>query len=152
MYSFGRRRRECEVRSFLRQLVDLTSPNVPPLEGEARSEDRSNRSLPTLLVPWERGEPVVDESAYAITKDFSERGVSLTLPQPFRADQIVVGLWLGSPRFVLGEIRQNTPLGGGFWQLGVELTGLLDPAEHPQLERLVPMAARLVPHRETAAT
>jgi len=108
--------------------------------------------LPALLTPWEQGKPVVDESTYAITKDFSERGLSLTLPQPFKADQIVVGLWLGSPRFVLGEIRQNTPLGGGFWQLGVELTDFLSAAEHPQVESLVPLAARLVPHLKATTT
>lgn len=145
MFSFDTRRRLCEVRVFLRRLVDLTSPNTSPLEGEARSEGRSNRALPVLLTPWEHGEPVVDESTYAITKDFSERGLSLTLPQPFKAARIVVGLWLESPRFVLGEIRQNTPLGGGFWQLGVELTDFLDAAEYPQIESLVPLAARLVP-------
>jgi hypothetical protein len=106
--------------------------------------------LPVLLAPWEQGEPVVDESTYAITKDFSDRGLSLTLPQPFKADQIVVGLWLESPRFMLGEIRQSTPLGGGFWQLGVELTDFLKPAEYPQIGSLVPLAARLVPHAKGA--
>ena len=145
MFSFDTRRRLCEVRDFLRHLVDLTSPNLPPLEGEARSESRSNRALPVLLTPWEHGEPVVDESTYAITKDFSERGLSLTLPQPFKADQVVVGLWLESPRFVLGEIRQSTPLGGGFWQLGVEFTDFVNAAEYPQVESLVPLAARLIP-------
>ena len=152
MFSFDTRRRLCEVRGFLRQLVDLTSPNLSPLEGDARSEGRSNRALPVLLAPWQHGEPVVDESTYAITKDFSERGVSLTLPQPFRAAEVVVGLWLESPRFVLGEIRQSTPLGGGFWQLGVELTDFLEPAEYPQIESLVPLAARLVAHAKAATT
>jgi hypothetical protein len=146
MFSYDTRRRLGKVRGFLRQLVDLTSPNAPPLDGESRSEGRSNRSLPVLLAPWEHGEAVVDESTYAVTKDFSERGLSLTLPQPFKADEVVVGVWLESPRFVLGEIRQNTPLGGGFWQLGVELSDFLDMAEYPQLRSLVSLAARLVPH------
>ena len=146
MFSFDTRRRLCEVRDFMRRLVDLTTPNLPPLEGETRSEGRSNRALPALLTPWEHGEPVVNESIYAVTKDFSERGLSLTLPQSFKADQIVVGLWLESPRFMLGEVRQNTPLGGGFWQLGVELTDFLDASEYPQVKSLVPLAARLLPH------
>jgi hypothetical protein len=152
MFSFGTRRKEGEVRRLLRQLVDLTSPNMPPLEGEFRSEGRSNRALPVLLAPWEQDKPVVEESTYAITKDFSERGLSLILPQPFRADEFVVGVWLESPRFVLGKIRQNTPLGGGFWQLGVELTDLLDSAEAPQIASLVPLASYLVPRDNAAAT
>ena len=145
MFSFDGRKRCVEVRGFLRQLVDLTSPNRPPLAGELRSENRSNRSLPALLAPWEDNGPVVDESTYALTKDFSERGLALVLHQPFRAVHIVVGLWLESPRFALGEVRQNAPLGGGFWQLGVKLTGLLDSAESPQIQCLVPLMTRLLP-------
>lgn len=145
MFSFDTQKRLGEVRNLVRQLVDVTSPNAPPLEGESRSEDRSNRALPALLTPWEDGCPVTDESTYALTKDFSDRGLALMLPQPFKCDQVVVGLWLGSPRFALGEVRQNVPLGGGFWQLGVELTDLLDPAESPQIQPLVAFAARLIP-------
>lgn len=145
MFAFDNRKRLCEVRRFVRQLVDLTSPNVSPLEGEARTENRSNRALPALLVPWENDQPVVDESTYAITKDFSDRGLALVLPQPFKSVLVVVGLWLDSPRFALAEVRQNVPLGGGFWQIGVELTRLLDSTESPQVQPLLPLAARLVP-------
>lgn len=152
MFSFGKRGKLRELRGLLRRLVDLTSPNMPPLEGESRSEGRSNRALPVLLVPWEQGEAVVQESIYTVTKDFSERGLSLILPQPIRADRLVVGIWLESPRFVLGEVRQKTPIGGGFWQLGVELTDLLEPAQHPQTASLVPLVAQLVARADSAAT
>jgi hypothetical protein len=152
MFSFDTRQRLCQVRDFLRQLVDLTSPNLPPLEGDSRSQARSNRALPALLTPWEHRQPVVDESTYAFTKDVSDRGLSLVLGQPFKSVEVVVGLWLDSPRFVLGEVRQNVPLGGGFWQIGVELTDLLDPAEDPQIQGLLPLATRLVPRAKAVAT
>jgi len=129
----------------LRHLVDLSSPNLPPLEGDARAQARSNRALPALLTPWEHAQPVVDESTYALTKDVSDRGLSLVLGQPFKSFEVAVGLWVDSPRFVLGEVRQNVPLGGGFWQIGVELTGLLDCAQYPQIQSLMPLASRLVP-------
>jgi hypothetical protein len=145
VFSFQTGRKLNEVRGLIRQIVDLTSPNLPPLGGESRAENRSTRALPALLVPWENRRPVVDESTYALTKNFSDHGLALVLQQPFRSDQVVVGLWLERPRFALGSVRQNAPLGGGFWQLGVELTELLDPAEFPQLEPLVPLCARLVP-------
>jgi hypothetical protein len=131
-------------------LVNHTSPNLPPLEGDFRSENRANRTIPTLLTPWEDAEPAVDESTYALTKDFSDRGVSLVLHQPFKAEQVVVGFRLESVRFTLGNVRQNVPLGGGFWQLGVELTGILDPAVFPQIQSLLPLTAPLVPRMSTA--
>jgi len=145
MFSFDTRKRLVEVRGFVRKLVDATSPNLPPIEGDFRSENRSNRALPALLAPWEGGQPVVEESTYAFTKDFSDRGLALVLPQPFRAVDVVVTLWIESPRFALGEVRQNVPVGGGFWQLGVELTAILDSAEFPQVETLIPVATHLVP-------
>jgi len=150
MFSFDDRKRQGQVRDFLRHLVDLSSPNLPPLEGEARAQIRSNRALPALLAPWEQAQPLVDESTYALTKDVSDRGLSLVLGQPFKSFEVVVGLWVDSPRFMLGEIRQNVPLGGGFWQIGVELTALLDSAEHPQIESLMPLASRLVPSARRA--
>jgi hypothetical protein len=152
MFSFDTRKRLCEVREFLRHLVNLTTPNLPPLEGDSRSETRSNRALPALLTPWEHGQPVVDESTYALTKDFSDRGLALVLQQPFKSVEVVVGLYLESPRFVLGEVRQNVPLGGGYWQIGVELTDFLDAAEYPQVQSLVPLAKRLVPSSRAIAT
>jgi hypothetical protein len=151
MFSFQTGKKLNEIRGFIRQLVDLTSPNLPPLGGDSRAESRSNRALPALLVPWENRRPVVDESTYALTRNLSDHGLALVLQQPFRSDQVVVGLWLQRPRFALGGVRQNAPLGGGFWQLGVELTELLDPAELPQMEPLVPLCARLVPPLKACA-
>ncbi len=152
LFSFDTRKRLSEVRSFLRQLVDLTSPNLPPTEGESRAEGRSNRTLPALLAPWDRDQAVVDESTYAVTKNISDRGLSLVLSQPLKSTEVVVGLWLDAPRYVLGQVRQNVPIGGGFWQVGVELTELLDPVGQPQLRRLDALAARLVPNAQSAAT
>lgn len=150
MFSFDTRKRLCEVRDFVRRLVDLTTP-APPDSGEFRAEERSNRALPVLLTPWEDGQPAVDESTYAITKDLSDRGLSLVLQQPLKSAQVVVGLWMESPRFALAEVRQNASLGGGFWQLGLELTQLLDVAEFPQAQRLIPLAGWLAPRDKACA-
>jgi len=153
-FSFKERNKQIELRNCLRRIVDITSPNLPPLEGDARSDNRYNRTIPVLLAPWEDDGPVVDESATALTKDFSELGIALVLHQPFRAEQVVIAFRLSSePRlevgstlyFVLGSVRQNAPIGGGFWQLGIMLTDLLNRADLPQLEPLVSITSDLVP-------
>jgi len=151
MFSFDTRKRLCEVRSFVRQVVDLTTPGLPPDSGEFRADGRSNRALPVLLTPWEDDQPVVEESTYAITKDLSDRGLSLVLQQPLKSVHVVAGLWLESPRFALAEVRQNSPLGGGFWQLGLELVQLLDAAEFPQVQSLIPLAGWLAPRVKACA-
>jgi hypothetical protein len=144
MFLFKQRKKKNELQQLLRRAMDLTSPNHPPRKGEMRWEERSNRTIPVLLSPWANGKPLVDEHTVALSKDLSSQGVALVLPQPFRAEQVVLGFWLElMPEFILGKVRQNASLGGGFWQLGVELTERLPLADHKVLESLVPFAMHL---------
>lgn len=144
MFSFATRKKQNEVQRLLRRAMDTTSPNRPPLDGELRGESRSNRTLPVLLVACVDGRPTAEERIIALTKDFSSRGVAVVLPQPFRAEHVLIAFWLeGHPEFVRGQVRQNVPLGGGYWQLGVELTERLSIATSPELGALLPLAARL---------
>jgi hypothetical protein len=154
MFSFNRRKREIELRSVLGRIIDVTSPNITPPEGDCRIYDRFNRTMPVLLTPWENGRPSIGESANAITKDISDQGVAVILPQPFRCQEVVVGFWLRSssqvatgdaPSFCLGQVRQSVQIGGGFWQLGIELTELVNVSDSRELELLVPVAANLLP-------
>lgn len=145
MFSFERAKQTNQVRLFLRQLVDRSSPNIPPSTGEHRAESRSHRALPVLIAPWDKKGPAVAEATFALTKDFSDRGLSIVLPQPFRTDQVLVGLWLDEMCYAQGVARQNVALGGGFWQLGVELQRTVDAGDYPELEQLAPLAARLLP-------
>jgi hypothetical protein len=152
MFSFARRRQPVEVHKLVRRFIDASSPNQSPSAGDARWENRSNRTLPVLLAPYDGAEVCVDELTHAITKDLSSQGLALVLPQPFRAEQVVIGFWSEAHTyFVSGYVRQNVPLGGGFWQLGVELAALVAVSEHPDIERLVPFAVRLDPQINRAA-
>ena len=146
MFSFGKRKKQLEVHRLIRRAVDASSPNLPPSDGELRWENRSNRTIPVLLAPFEGGELSLREMTIALTKNLSGQGLALVLHQPFRAESVVVGFWEeGEAEFVLGEVRQNVPLGGGYWQVGLELTERICAADYPALEALVPQAARLVP-------
>jgi hypothetical protein len=144
MLLFELSRRQMVVRSFLRRLLDVTCPTLPPLEGERRNSERISRVLPIILMPWENGKPVVDEAAFAITKDFGDCSVAIVLQQPFRADKVVLGIWLEGPNYLQGVIEQNSPIGGGFWQLGITLERVLPVGDYPVLDKLSPMASRLV--------
>ena len=152
MFDFKKRQKLLELQRVLRRIGDLTIPGLPPFDGESRTDSRQNRSIPALLVPWESGVPVLADAVYAMTKDLSDRGISIILPQPFRAAQVVIGFWPVTnspspldrePCFFVGEVRQNVEIGGGFWQFGVCVTRILD--ERDQIARLAPHAAHLVP-------
>ncbi|HJT30976.1 MAG TPA: hypothetical protein VJ783_02835, partial [Pirellulales bacterium] len=120
MFWFANRNKPLAVHKIIRRLINNSSPNTIPLDGDARWETRCNRTIPVLLAPYDHDELSVSEAAYALTKNLSSQGLALVLHQPFRAEQVVVGFWSGDDaHFVLGHVRQNVPLGGGFWQLGL---------------------------------
>ena len=146
MLWFHKRDKHIEIHRIIRRLINASTPNRIPLKGESRWELRSNRTIPVLLAPYDHNELSVGEVAYALTKNLSSQGLALVLHQPFRAKRLVVGIWSHeAAHFVAGTVRQSVPLGGGFWQIGVETTELMSTASSPELMRLVPLAARLDP-------
>ena len=135
-----------QAARYLRRICDATSPNLPRPD-DSRSDSRQNRTLAVLVTCWEQGRPVPSESITALTRDLSDHGVSLTLPAPIRFEEIVVGFWLPKvhgpePWFFLGQVHQSTPIGGGFWTLGIEIKRLLSNAES---QSLIPIAKNRLP-------
>jgi hypothetical protein len=144
MFSFGDRKRLLEVQSVLRRIIDASAPNRVPHEEEGRWDSRSNRTFPIVICPWGDKEPRVEGAITAITKNVSGQGLTAIVPVQFGADLLVAGFSLeGEHRFMIGVVRHRTPLGGGFWQLGIELTRLVDVGEVPRLQRLLPMTEGL---------
>lgn len=147
MFSFARRRtpRNPEVHKVIQRFLNAVNPDLAKIDDESRCDYRSHRTVPVLLAPNEDGISL-EEACYALTKNLSVRGLALVLPQPFRAKRVAVGFWFAEQgHFVSGEVRQNVPLGGGFWQLGVEVTHVLSADDTSDVKRLLPLAARLDP-------
>ena len=154
MFFFKENKDRSDLRAFVRRVTDLTSPNLPPLKGELRTLTRSNRTFPVLLTPWIRGAPNMEACVAALTKNFSDEGLALVLQQPFHAEEVVIGIWLEcqsrfglgrNPHFAMGAIRQSVSLGGGFWQVGIQLKRLVTTQDEPTLNSLLPRLAHLVP-------
>ncbi|MCS7239155.1 MAG: hypothetical protein NZ899_12935 [Thermoguttaceae bacterium] len=147
MLIFELSRRQMIVRNFLRRLLDVTCPTLPPLEGERRREERIQRVIPVLIIPWEKDGPVVDEAGFGLTKDFGDCSVAVILPQPFKAVEAALGVWLEGPNYLRGTVEQNSPIGGGFWQIGLVLERMIPVGDYPALEKLATLASRLVPRK-----
>jgi hypothetical protein len=150
MFSFSSRKPSIDLCPYVRRICDLTTPNLPNVASVARSENRSNRAIPTLICPWENSKPVVDECSTCLTTDLSDRGARLVLPQPVHVEQVLLGYWIDEadmpdPWFFLGEVRRCQAAGGGFWNLGVELIELANNQYRDDLSPLREHAARLLP-------
>ena len=148
MFSFAYHKKTVDLYPYIRQICDLTTPNLATMVA-GRSEDRFNRTIPTLLCPWENDRPVVDECAICLTSDLADRGIRLVLAQPFRAERVAVGYWIGSnqmrePWFFLGDVRRNQPIGGGFWAVGIELTEYANTDHQEAFADLRETAAKLL--------
>ncbi len=148
MFSFANHKKIVDLYPYIRQICDLTTPNLATMFA-GRSEDRFNRTIPTLLCPWEDDRPVVDECAICLTSDLADRGVRLVLTQPFRAETVAVGYWIDAehmcePWFFLGEVRRNQPIGGGFWAVGIELTEFANTVHREAFADLRASAAKLL--------
>jgi hypothetical protein len=142
---FEDRQRLLAVQRFMRRLID-TSAEIAGLPNDPRADTRYNRAVPVLLAPYENGQPLADESTYALTKNLSSQGMALILPQPLRAEQVVVGIWAEAQgEFMVGRVRDNVALGGGFWHLGLELTAPLDTDRVEAFQELSARARWLVP-------
>jgi hypothetical protein len=139
-----------DLYPFIRRICDLTTPNLTTKSISGRSENRYNRTIPTLITPWHRNKPAVERSAICITCDLADRGVGLVLCQPCKLKEVVLGYWLRTDRmpepwFFLGEVKRNQDIGGGFWTMGVELVEFANSERKRQIRPLRDIAGRLLP-------
>ncbi len=150
MFSLAKSKKMVDIQPYIRRLCDLSAPNLyTAVELEGRCENRYDRAIPTLLGPWQDDHPLEDACVFGLTNNIADRGIGLILNQPFRASEVVIGYWLPSrevmcePRFFLGTLQHNQPIGGGFWTVGVELTEYANPNQIESIEVLKPLAAKL---------
>ena len=155
MALFSDHKSELKLQQFMRNLIDATNPNQADKNCD-RFDKRYNRVMPVLLAPWKNGAPIISETVVALTKDFSDTGVALILGQPFQGEMVALGYVEPHQQstngkvksfFTLGEVRQNSPIGGGYWQLGVKQLRLLEPVKEPAMQGMIAMAPILVPDR-----
>jgi len=139
-----------ELYPYIRRICDLTTPNLTTTSMSGRSENRYNRTIPTLITPWQVNKPIVDRSAVCITCDLADRGIGLVLCEPCYLKQVVLGYWLRTdlmpePWFFIADVKRNAEIGGGFWTLGVELIEFANRDHKRQLRPLRNIAGRLLP-------
>lgn len=149
MYTFQERVSVQSVQTRLRRLGDLTVPNSPLAGDTARGIPRHNRAIPTLVCPW-NGAADVSRCTIAITRDLADEGVGLLLTHPVTGPELLIGYLLpdaavSSPWYFRGTIQHNTPIGGGFWVVGVALQEFFTTQRHSSLLDLEPWAQKLLP-------
>jgi hypothetical protein len=149
MFSFFRQKKQNDVRDCIQRILNRTAPRTQVLQ-DLRVEPRYQRSVAIVLIPWNE-EPLVDQAAFALVQDLSDYGARMIAQQPIEASEYVCCFALDEMRYLRGEVRRARPLGGGFWQCGINFLETIMPGEHLQLEELQPMYDSLSPSDEAMA-
>jgi hypothetical protein len=157
MFSFERDKKRVDVQTHMRRVADLTSPNLVPIQGGGRTEQRYNRTLPVLVAPYDNGEVYVEGGVLAVSKDLCDRGMSVIICESYPEAEVALGLWLcpqsvsqeeTEPIFFVGQVRQCSEIGAGYWQAGIELMEVI--TSRKLLAELRPLARKLLPQNVQA--
>ena len=136
MSLFTRDKRKA-VQSFLVKVVNNNCPGLAALIDGPRIESRVNLTVVVLVVPVENGKPVVERAFATVTREFSTTGLSLVLEHAVTLDEAIVGFrWENEMRFIHATAKHLNPMGGGFHQLGLQMSAMVRASDFPELESL----------------
>ncbi len=131
------RDRKREVRGFVLKLVNNNCPELKALIEGPRQDSRVPLTVVVLVVPIERAKPRVGQAFFAVTKEFSCTGVGLVLDHPRAIENAILGFrWPGGMIYLRATARHLNPMGGGFYQLGLQLDEVVLTSDYPELESL----------------
>jgi len=131
------RNRQREVQGFVLNLINNHCPHRHLGRDDLRVESRVNLTVVVLVVPIKDARAQVDQCLMTVSKEFSHTGVSLVLGEPLPLDEVILGFQRrGSITFIRAEARHLSPMGAGFFQLGLKLLEVLPADAYPELEAL----------------
>jgi hypothetical protein len=125
------------VQSFVLKIVNNSCPELRASIEGPRLDRRVNLTIVVLIVPVEQKRLEVLQAFTAVTKEFSATGVGVVLDEPKALDDVILGFrWEAEMVFVRAKAKHLNPLGGGFYQLGFQMTEILPAGDYPQLRSL----------------
>lgn len=126
-----------EVQGFVLRMVNNNCPELKNLLEGPRTDSRVNLTVVVLVVPLERGRPQVRQAFFALTKEFSGTGVGLVVDGPTAIEEAILGFrWESEMIFLRATSRHLNPMGGGFYQLGMQFEEVVPVADYPELRPL----------------
>ncbi len=131
--SLFERKRKIDAGPKLRRMMDITVPNRPVCN-ETRSENRYNRSLPALVVPWVKDSPLLSEPSAAILQDISDSGLSLIFTEVPKYENYLIAFCLkqeGTPEFFffIASAKTIRKFGPGLTAVGCAVSSCADISE-----------------------
>ncbi|NMC18789.1 MAG: hypothetical protein GYA33_00055 [Thermogutta sp.] len=135
---FSARRRLNQVQSFVLKFLNNHAEPVSEFDPRKRNETRVRINTVVLLIPYRDHRPQLDKMFFGFTKDWSTTGISVILSEPRGVDQVIVGVRFEAEiHYILGKAVHLSPIGPGFYQLGLRFSEMLHVSDFPELADLV---------------
>jgi hypothetical protein len=129
------RNKRAQVQGLILRLVNNSCPELKALADGPRLDRRVNLTLVVVIVPVEKRRLCVDDAFTAVTKEFSNTGLAVVLSEPKGLDEVILGFrFEGEMIFAHAKAKHLNPLGGGFYQLGFQVTDTACVGDYPELE------------------
>lgn len=132
------KRKDRAVQSFMLKLVNNNCPGSTDYPVGPRANSRVNLVMVVMIIPLHDHKLQLPKTIRAVTKDFSNTGLSVVLDHPYPMDQVVLGFCFeGKMTFIEAKAKHRDPMGGGFHQLGFQLLNVVSSGDYPELQSIV---------------
>jgi hypothetical protein len=130
-------RKDRQLESVLISMLNSNCAEVAALADGPRHESRTKLTVPVMVVPLVKGKLCLEKTFRAVTKEFALGGVSLVVHEPKTPDELILAFrCMRTIYYVEGQVRHLSPLGAGFFQLGVQFVRLVRTNEIPGLDNV----------------
>jgi hypothetical protein len=127
-----------DAQQFLAALTRQSGHGKVGRLDEGRSDRRTDLSMGILVVPLNDESPDIAKAFTALTKDVSATAIGVVANRSIPTSEALLRLSGGSEtRLLRTTVRNRKELGQGWVRFDMEVTGVLDKSEYPQLKHFV---------------
>jgi hypothetical protein len=138
-----RPKKEEEARAFLVRFLNNRYLRQKVAVAEKRRETRSNLVIGVWIIPLIEGSPVLNHAFPTVTKDFTTSGLGIVVDTQLTGEELLVVIPVKTNESVLRcKVLNSSSIGAGFRVLGLQVVGLIDESQHPDLEELLAFIAK----------
>lgn len=137
MFFLGTRKKQEQVSRLLCRLINQHSMARLKIIDRPRLEERFDLNTGVWVAPCVKGEPLIDQTFRGLTKNLCSSGVGLFVDHFVSYDELLVRLPIDEQtHFLRTQVVQRTPLGAGYYLLGLKVEEIIAPADVRKLDEL----------------
>jgi hypothetical protein len=135
LLSREKKHKEHAVQSFMLRLINTSCAELRAQEDGPRVENRVNLMIVVQVIPVIQKQPAVERMFAAVTRELTTLGLSLVLNEPRSVDEVILAFRTeGEMKFVRAKAKHVSPMGAGFYSLGMRFLEMAHPSDYPALQ------------------